>query len=136
MAEQSQVKGVIRRIAGPVVVAAGMRGAHMYDVVWVGEARLIGEIIRLEQDTATIQVYEETTGLCVGEPVVSSGTPLQAELGPGLLGSIFDGLQRPLPAMREETGDVIPRGVSVPALPRIGHFGSRDDTCPWRGDYR
>jgi V/A-type H+-transporting ATPase subunit A len=118
MAEQWPVKGVIRRIAGPVVVAAGMRGACMYDVVWVGEARLIGEIIRLEEDTATIQVYEETTGLRVGEPVVSSGAPLQAELGPGLLASIFDGLQRPLPAILEETGDMIPQGVSVPALPR------------------
>jgi V/A-type H+-transporting ATPase subunit A len=118
--EQSRttIKGVIRRVHGPVVVAAGMRGARMYDVVWVGETGLIGEIIGLAGDTATIQVYEDTIGLRVGEPVLSSGAPLQAELGPGLLGSIFDGLQRPLPAILEETGDFIKKGVTAPPLAR------------------
>ncbi|HXH14014.1 MAG TPA: V-type ATP synthase subunit A [Alphaproteobacteria bacterium] len=118
MAELSPLKGSIRCIAGPVVVGVGMRGARMYDVVWVGETGLVGEIIRLEGDAATIQVYEDTTGLRVGEPVVSSGAPLQAELGPGLLAAIFDGLQRPLPALWEQAGDFIQKGVTAPALPR------------------
>lgn len=118
MAEALPLKGNIRRIAGPVVVGGGMHRARMYDVVWVGEAGLVGEIIRLEGDAATIQVYEDTTGLRVGEPVVSSGAPLQAELGPGLLASIFDGLQRPLPALLEQSGDFIQKGVTAPALPR------------------
>ncbi len=118
MVEPSSIKGLIRRVHGPVVVVAGMRGARMYDVVWVGESGLIGEIIGLAGDTATIQVYEDTVGLGVGEPVWSSGSPLQAELGPGLLGSIFDGLQRPLPALRDEIGDFIKKGVTAPSLPR------------------
>lgn len=111
-------RGVLRRIAGAVVAADGMRGARMGDVVSVGEAGLIGEIIRLEGETAVIQVYEETPGLRAGEPVVSSGRPLEVELGPGLLGSIFDGLQRPLPALQQLTGDFIHKGAAVPALPR------------------
>lgn len=118
MTESASLTGSLHRIVGPVVVAVGMRGARLSDVVWVGEARLIGEIIRLEGDTATIQVYEDTAGLRVGEPVVSSGAPLQAELGPGLLGSIFDGLQRPLSALQAHAGPFIPRGVAAQALPR------------------
>jgi V/A-type H+-transporting ATPase subunit A len=111
------LKGIIRRILGPVVVAGGMRGARMNDVVWVGESGLIGEIISLFDDAATIQVYEETIGLRVGEPVVSSRAPLQVELGPGLLASVFDGLQRPLPAILKQSGDFIKKGVAVPPLP-------------------
>jgi V/A-type H+-transporting ATPase subunit A len=111
-------KGVISRITGPVVEAKGMLGSRMYDVVSVGEVGLIGEIIRLEGEMAVIQVYEETTGLRVGEPVVSTGNPLTVELGPGLLSSIYDGTQRPLPKIREEYGDFVVRGVALPALDR------------------
>ena len=111
-------KGKIVRISGPVIEADGMRGAKMYDVVRVGEENLIGEIIRLKQDNAIIQVYEETNGLKPGEEVISTGEPLSVELGPGLITSIYDGIQRPLPAVKEKTGDFIERGVEVPALDR------------------
>jgi len=110
--------GTIVRLAGPVVVAEGLVGVHIYDVVYVGRARLVGEVIRLAGDLATIQVYEDTGGLRVGEPVVSSGGPFVVELGPGLLGSIFDGIQRPLPVLREQQGDFITRGSSAVALDR------------------
>jgi len=111
-------KGKIIRISGPVIEADGMRGAKMYDVVKVGEKNLIGEIIRLDKDNAIIQVYEDTVGLKPGEQVISTGMPLSAELGPGLLTSIYDGIQRPLPQIKERTGDFIERGVEVPALDR------------------
>ena len=115
--------GTIFRVAGPVVVAKGLRGARLYNVVYVGEARLPGEVIRLDGDKATIQVYEETSGLSVGEPVTDTGAPLQVELGPGLLGSIFDGTQRPLPRMAAVGDDpygqpMIPRGLEIPAIDR------------------
>jgi len=115
--------GTIFRVAGPVVVARGLRNARLYNVVYVGEARLPGEVIRLDGDKATIQVYEETSGLSVGEPVEDTGAPLQVELGPGLLGSIFDGTQRPLPRMAAVDGDpygqpMIPRGLELPAVDR------------------
>ena len=115
--------GTIFRVAGPVVVARGLRNARLYNVVYVGEARLPGEVIRLDGDKATIQVYEETSGLSVGEPVTDTGAPLQVELGPGLLGSIFDGTQRPLPRMASVDGDpygqpMIPRGLELPAVDR------------------
>ncbi len=110
--------GKIVRVTGPVVVAEGMKGTGMYEMVRVGEAGLIGEVIGLRGEQAIIQVYEETTGLRPGEPVASTGRPLSVELGPGLLGSIFDGIQRPLPEIREKTGDFIERGVYPPALPR------------------
>ena len=112
------IEGKIVRVSGPVVEARGMKGAKMYDVVRVGDENLIGEIIRLNQDMATIQVYEETTGLKPGEKVVSTGNPLSAELGPGLITSIFDGIQRPLVQIKESVGDFITRGVDVPALDR------------------
>ncbi len=112
------IEGKIIRVSGPVVEARGMKGAKMYDVVRVGDENLIGEIIRLNQDMATIQVYEETTGLKPGEKVVSTGNPLSAELGPGLITSIFDGIQRPLVQIKESVGDFITRGVDVPALDR------------------
>ncbi|MDI9632972.1 MAG: V-type ATP synthase subunit A [Methanolinea sp.] len=108
--------GSIVRVTGPVVVAEGMRGARMFEIVRVGEAGLIGEIIALENDRATIQVYEETSGTVPGEPVRGTGRSLSVALGPGLLGTIFDGIQRPLAKMREATGDFIGRGIDIPAL--------------------
>jgi V/A-type H+-transporting ATPase subunit A len=116
--------GTIIKIAGPVVVADRMRGAKMYDVVRVGNENLIGEIIELKEDTVTVQVYEETTGVTPGEPVQRTGTPLSVELAPGLMGQIYDGIQRPLPLIKEETGDFIARGVEIPAVNRtkMWHF--------------
>jgi len=112
------ISGQIIKIAGPAVVSKGMTGARMYDIVRVGKERLIGEIIRLEGDTAFIQVYEDTSGLYVGEPVESTGLPLAVELGPGLLFGIFDGIQRPLKEVRAQKGDFIERGATAPALDR------------------
>jgi len=101
--------GYIDMIAGPVVKAKGMRGAKMYDVVLVGKERLLGEIIGLEDDTATIQVYEETAGIAPGEPVEKTGEPLSVELGPGVMTMIYDGIQRPLESIQAQTGDFIGR---------------------------
>jgi V/A-type H+/Na+-transporting ATPase subunit A len=111
-------EGKIIKIAGPVIVADGMKGTQMHEMVKVGEDKLIGEIIELEGDTATIQVYEETAGLKPGEMVESTGGPLSVELGPGIIGSIFDGIQRPLETIKALTGDYIERGVDVPSLPK------------------
>lgn len=111
--------GVVRQVAGPVVTADEMDGAAMYELVAVGKLKLLGEIIRLAGSSATIQVYEETAGLTVGDPVIRTAAPLSVELGPGLLGNIFDGVQRPLEKIALHTGDMfIPRGVSVPSLDR------------------
>lgn len=110
--------GKIVRIAGPLVVASGLRGAKMYEVVKVGELNLIGEIIKLEGDKAYIQVYEETSGIAPGDRVFATGDLLTVELGPGLLKQIYDGIQRPLPSLRNATGDFVKRGASAPALPR------------------
>ena len=110
------LEGEVIRVSGPVVHAGGMRGSRMYDVVRVGEEALTGEVIRLDQDVAVIQVYEDTTGLKTGEMVENTGEPLRVELGPGLLGSIFDGVQRPLPLLVEKSGDFISRGITVSAL--------------------
>lgn len=115
---QNPDTGVIVRVAGPVVVAQGLTGVRMYDVVYVGQLRLVGEVIRLAGNQATLQVYEDTGGLRVGEPVVSSGGPFMVELGPGLLGAIFDGVQRPLPLLLEQQGNFIARGAVVLALDR------------------
>ncbi|WP_456454420.1 ATP synthase subunit A [Methanopyrus sp.] len=112
------VKGEIVKIAGPVVEAVGCEGAKMYEVFRVGDEGLIGEVINIEGDRATIQVYEETTGLQPGEPVKGTGELLSVELGPGLLTQIFDGIQRPLPEIRKEVGDFVERGILVPALDR------------------
>ena len=98
-------KGTIKKVAGPLVIAEGMRDANMFDVVRVSDQRLIGEIIEIHGDEASIQVYEETSGLGPGEPVESTGNPMSVELGPGLLGSIYDGIQRPLDIIREQTGN-------------------------------
>lgn len=110
------VEGLVSRISGPVVVATGLEGAQMYDVVRIGELGLVGEIIRLEGNKATVQVYEDTTGLRPGEKVVNTKRPLSIQLGPGLLTSIYDGIQRPLNLLREESGDFIGRGKTIPAL--------------------
>ena len=107
---------VVARISGPVVVATGLEGAQMYDVVRLGDMGLVGEIIRLEGDKATIQVYEDTTGLRPGEKIVNTKRPLSIQLGPGLLTSIYDGIQRPLNILREQSGDFIGRGKIIPAL--------------------
>ncbi|MDO8879275.1 MAG: V-type ATP synthase subunit A [Coriobacteriia bacterium] len=113
------IVGTLSKITGPVVVADGMTGTKMYDVVRVGDAGLMGEVIRLEGELATIQVYEDTSGLLIGEPVESTEGPLKLELGPGLLSSIYDGIQRPLPVIAEDTGsDFIARGTVASALDR------------------
>jgi len=112
------VTGVITRISGPAVLAKGLAGARMYDIVRVGKEKLIGEIIRLDGDIAFVQVYEDTSGLYVGEPVESTDAPLTLELGPGMLSSIYDGIQRPLDKIREAQGDFISRGVVVNSLDR------------------
>lgn len=112
-------KGVIKKVAGPLVIATGMRDANMGDVVRVSSQRLIGEIIEMHGDQASIQVYEETSGLGPGEPVESTESPLSVELGPGLMGSIYDGIQRPLNKIMEKThSNLLSRGVEVPALDR------------------
>ena len=111
-------KGIIKKVAGPLVVAEGMKDANMFDVVKVSDERLIGEIIEMHGDKASIQVYEETSGLGPGAPVESIGEPLSVELGPGLIGSIFDGIQRPLDAIMQIAGNNLKRGVEVPALKR------------------
>ena len=112
-------KGVIKKVAGPLVIAEGMRDANMYDVVRVSSQRLIGEIIEIHGDQAYIQVYEETSGLGPGEPVESMDMPLSAELGPGLITSIYDGIQRPLDDIMKATGsNNLKRGVEVPSLKR------------------
>jgi V/A-type H+-transporting ATPase subunit A len=113
------IVGTLSKITGPVVVADGMTGTKMYDVVRVGDSGLMGEVIRLEGTLATIQVYEDTSGLLVGEPVESTESPLKLELGPGLLSSIYDGIQRPLPVIAADSGsDFIARGTVASALDR------------------
>ena len=109
-------QGTIIKVAGPLIVAEGMADSTMYDVVRVSDKKLVGEIIELRGDRASIQVYEETAGLGPGEPVYSTGAPLSVELAPGLIESIFDGIQRPLDKIRAQAGDRITRGVSVDAL--------------------
>ena len=111
-------KGVIKKVAGPLVIASGMRDANMFDVVRVSKQRLIGEIIEMHGDEASIQVYEETSGLGPGEPVESMEVPMSVELGPGLITSIYDGIQRPLDDIMKISGNSLKRGVEVPSLKR------------------
>lgn len=111
-------KGTIKKVAGPLVIAEGMRDANMFDVVRVSNQRLIGEIIEMHGDEASVQVYEETSGLGPGEPVESIGEPLSVELGPGLITSIYDGIQRPLDDIMKVSGTNLKRGVEVPSLKR------------------
>ena len=110
--------GVIKKVAGPLVIAEGMRDANMFDVVRVSEQRLIGEIIEMHGDEASLQVYEETSGLGPGEPVESMDVPMSVELGPGLIASIYDGIQRPLDDIMKISGNNLKRGVEVPSLKR------------------
>ena len=112
------VEGKILKVSGPLVIAEGMREANMFDVVRVGDARLIGEIIEMHGDRASIQVYEETAGIGRGDRVVSTGAPLSVELGPGLIKNIYDGIQRPLEIIREKYGANITKGIDEPALSR------------------
>ncbi len=118
-------KGTIKKVSGPLVVATGMRDANMFDVCRVSDRRLIGEVIEIHGDEASVQVYEETAGLAPGEPVESTGAPLSVELGPGLIGSIYDGIQRPLvDIMKQTNSNLLARGIEVPALSRekVWHF--------------
>ncbi|OFV67816.1 MAG: V-type ATP synthase subunit A [Candidatus Syntrophoarchaeum caldarius] len=114
--------GIISKISGPLVIADKIRGCEMYELVKVGEEGLMGETIRLDGDLAYIQVYEDTTGLKPGEPVIRTGAPLSATLGPGIITNFYDGIQRPLDEIRKRAGDYITRGVEVPAL---------DETVQW-----
>ena len=116
-------QGRIVKVAGPLIVAENMADVRMYDVVRVSKNRLVGEVIELRGDKASIQVYEETSGLGPGEPVESTGAPLSVELGPGLIESIFDGIQRPLTVIAEKYGMHITRGVEVPSLNRDKEWG-------------
>lgn len=118
MRETSDQVGKIVKIAGPVVGAVGLRGVHLFDVVHVGEVGLIGEVIRLSGDLTTVQVYEDTSGLQVGEPVINTDAPLVVELGPGLLGSVYDGLQRPLTGRTGGEDAFLSRGLTTEPLPR------------------
>ena len=111
-------KGTIKKVAGPLVIAKGMRDANMYDVVRVSEKRLTGEIIEMHGDEASIQVYEETSGLAPGAVVESTGEPMSVELGPGLIGSIYDGIQRALGRHYAHLRQQPAAGVEVPALKR------------------
>ncbi|XP_064393969.1 V-type proton ATPase catalytic subunit A-like [Halichondria panicea] len=116
-AEKESLYGYVFGVSGPVVIAQQMSGAAMYELVRVGHSELVGEIIRLEGDLATIQVYEETSGVTIGDPVLRTGKPLSVELGPGILGNIFDGIQRPLKDICDLTQSIyIPRGVNVSSL--------------------
>ncbi len=114
--DRNEAKGSVIKISGPTVIARGMARARMYEVVHVGEAGLMGEVIRLDGDEAFIQIYEDTASLTVGEPVVRTGEPLTISLGPGLLGSVYDGVQRPLRRLEEASGSFIGRGVIAPPL--------------------
>ena len=116
--ERDTMEGKIVRVAGPLVVAKGLQNVKMYEMVRVGELKLFGEIIGLDNDIAYIQVYEETQGIGPGEPVYALGEPLSVELGPGIVGQIYDGIQRPLNKLSEQAGDFLSRGLSLPALDR------------------
>ncbi|NLL37107.1 MAG: V-type ATP synthase subunit A [Fretibacterium sp.] len=119
MPNENVIKGIIERISGPLVIAKGMTGASMYDVVHIGELGLVGEIVELSGDNASIQAYEETSGLMPGEPVVCLGEPLSVELGPGIIEQFYDGIQRPLELIEDVAkSHYISRGINVPALDR------------------
>lgn len=116
--------GTIYKVAGPLVVADKMAGARMYELVRVGWDKLVGEIIKLEGDTASIQCYEDTSGLTIGDPVLRTGAPLSVTLGPGIMSTIYDGIQRPLERIAKESGGniFVPKGVEVKSL---------DDSIQW-----
>jgi len=112
------MSGTVTKVSGPLVVANGLADANVSDVVRVGKQRLIGEILNMTGDSASIQVYEETSGLGPGAEVETTGMPMSVELGPGMLDNIYDGIQRPLPEIKALAGDTITRGTDVPALSR------------------
>ena len=114
-AKEARTQGVLKRISGPVVTAVGL-DAHMYDVVKVSDEELMGEVIKIQGENIIIQVYEDTAGIRPGEPVTNTGLSLAVELGPGLLTSIYDGIQRPLEVLMDKMGNFIERGFSVPGL--------------------
>ena len=116
MALKEFKKGTIKSIAGPLMIAEQMSGCEMYEVVRVGEEKLMGETIKLVGDLAYVQVYEDTTGLKPGEAVVRTGMPLSVELGPGIIGNFYEGIQRPLQEIKNRSGDFIGRGITVPGL--------------------
>jgi V/A-type H+-transporting ATPase subunit A len=113
-----KVIGTVKRVVGPVVEIAGAREAQMLELVEVGDQHLVGEVVRVRGEVATAQVYEDTTGLTPGEEVHGTGLPLSVELGPGIMGSIFDGVQRPLTVIRDKSDQYIRRGIQVPVLDR------------------
>ena len=121
--------GILYRIAGPIVVAKNL-DAKMYDIIRVGYEKLMGEVIKIDHDQVIIQVYEDTSGIKPGEPVENTGEPLQVELGPGLLTSIYDGIQRPLPALQEQMGNFIHRGAQAPGLDPSKKWGFRASVNP------
>ncbi len=118
MAEQERVIGRVERVNGPVIEARGVTDSIMLELVHVGENRLVGEVIKLRGEGATVQVYEDTTGVAPGDPIYGTGTPLSLELGPGIMGNIYDGIQRPLREIEEISGAFIKRGISVPGIDR------------------
>ena len=113
-----RVIGQVKRVNGPVIEVMGITDAEMFELVRVGRQNLIGELIKLESESAVIQVYEDTTGIAPHDPVYGAGIQLSAELGPGMVGTIYDGIQRPLVAIREQSGIFIDRGITVPSLDR------------------
>lgn len=128
--EKEGMLGKVFGVSGPVVIAQHMSGSAMFELVRVGRSELVGEIIRLDGDRATIQVYEDTSGVTVGDPVLRTGKPLSVELGPGILGNIYDGIQRPLRDIKELTDSIyIPRGVNAAALDRKARW----EFVPWKG---
>lgn len=131
MATPNAIAGFIAKISGPLVIAEGMAGACMFDVVRVGKAGLVGEIIELKDDAASVQVYEETSGLAPGEPVVSTGEPLSVELAPGLIEEFYDGIQRPLESIEEAAeSPYILRGINVPAVSRTKKWRFEPSVVP------
>lgn len=132
--EKESDYGYIFSVSGPLVIADSMSGAAMYELVRVGHSKLVGEIIKLEGDTASIQVYEDTSGLTVGDPVLRKRQPLSVELGPGIMGTIFDGIQRPLEHIFTDSGDVyVPKGVDIPSLTRSVHWTFTPNTVVKEG---
>ena len=123
-----EAKGRLARISGPVVVAKGLENAKLYDVVRVGDEKLVGEIIKIVGDSCIVQVYEDTAGLKPGEPVISTNEPLSVELGPGILRSFYDGIQRPLQKIEEKAGVFITRGINVAPLDHKKEWALRSET--------
>ncbi|MGD2095415.1 MAG: hypothetical protein PVH77_10445, partial [Phycisphaerales bacterium] len=111
-----RIIGQIKRVNGPIIEVMGITDAEMFELVWVGAEHLIGELIKLEKDSAVIQVYEDTTGIAPYDYVYGAGMQLSVELGPGMVGTIYDGIQRPLEAIRKMSDIYIKRGISVPSL--------------------